>query len=86
MLSQTLWWENVSQVIHLLYLYLYFYIDLSYRWTIKAVYEVHSWTVSNFLMFNYYMKSCVFMFAIISAIQQIKIHQILRRLKYSLRK
>ena len=68
MLSQTLWWENVSQVIHLLYRS---YIDLLYRWTIKPVYEVHRKTVTNFLIFNYYMKSCVFMFSITSAIQQI---------------
>ena len=54
MLSQTLWWENVSQVTHLLY---HSYIDLLYRWTIKPVYDVHRNTVSNFLriyVFNHF--------------------------------
>ena len=59
MISQTLWWENVSQVIHLLYRS---YIDLLYRWTINPVYEVHRKTVSNFLMFNLHEELRIYVF------------------------
>ena len=57
MSSQTLWWENVSHVIHLLYRS---YIDLLYRWIIKPVYELQHKTVSTFLMFNLHEELRIF--------------------------